>query len=73
MSYETQALLEADYDFQLRARAAAIQQADYLKDDPAGQVPVPVVLGFTRRCHRARVESPVRPHPVADRHVHACH
>ena len=38
MSYETQALLEADYDFQLRSRAAAIQQADYLKDDPAADL-----------------------------------
>jgi hypothetical protein len=33
MSYESQAALEADYQFQQRARAAAIQQADYFKDD----------------------------------------
>lgn len=33
MSYKAQAQLEADYDFQQRSRAAAIQQADIFKDD----------------------------------------
>jgi hypothetical protein len=33
MSYQTQAALEADYWFQQRTRATAIQQADTFKDD----------------------------------------
>jgi len=35
MSYETQALLEADGDFQQRARSCTVQQADYYKDAAA--------------------------------------
>jgi hypothetical protein len=33
MSYQTQAALEADYSFQQRSRACAIQQAETYKDD----------------------------------------
>jgi len=33
MSYQAQAQLEADYWFQQRSRAAAIQQAEFYKDD----------------------------------------
>jgi hypothetical protein len=34
MSYQTQAGLAADSDFNGRSQAAAVQQADYFKDNP---------------------------------------
>lgn len=46
MSYEAQAQLEADYSFQQRSRAVAIQQANTFKDDqrPAWEALAEAVL-----------------------------
>jgi hypothetical protein len=38
MSYESQAQLEADYAFQQRSRAAAIQQAEIFKNDERADI-----------------------------------
>lgn len=38
MSYQAQAALEADYLFQQRTRAAAIQQSAVFRDNPAGDL-----------------------------------
>jgi hypothetical protein len=38
MSYQSQAALEADYQFQQRNRACAIQQAGHFKDDQRADI-----------------------------------